>query len=75
MVSRVLIFALSLMTGDIWLPPQAATARSLQGRSWSRTESQHFEIHYLSGLAPEADRVVRNAERATGQPLKEPGWS
>ena len=65
MVSRVLIFALSLMTGDMWLPPQAATARSWQGQSlWSRTESQHFEIHYLSGLAPEADRVVRSAERA-----------
>ena len=31
---------------------------------WSRTESQHFEIHYRSGLAPEADRVVRSAERA-----------
>jgi hypothetical protein len=56
MVPRVLIFALSLMTCTMWLPPEAATVRSWQGQSlWSRTESQHFEIHYLSGLAPEAD--------------------
>ena len=71
---RVLIFALSLMTGDMWLPPQAATARSWQGPSlWSRTESQHFEIHYLSGLAPEADRVVRSAERAYEHVTRAPG--
>jgi hypothetical protein len=31
---------------------------------WLRTESQHFEIHYLPALARELDRVVRSAERA-----------
>lgn len=65
MFPPVLIFALTLMTAAMWLPPQAATARSRQGQSlWLRTESQHFEIHYLPALAREVDRVVRSAERA-----------
>ena len=29
-----------------------------------RTESQHFEIHYLPALARELGRVVRSAEPA-----------
>jgi len=49
----------------MWFPPQAATARSQQGQSpWLKTESRHFEIHYLPALASEVDRVVRSAERA-----------
>src|SRR5205814_2361128 len=36
-----------------------------QGQSpWLRTESQHFEIHYLPVLARELDRVIRSAEAA-----------
>lgn len=62
---RVLMFALTLMTVAIWLPPQSATAGSRQGQSpWLKTESQHFEIHYVAALAREVDRVVRSAERA-----------
>jgi hypothetical protein len=65
---RALIFALILTTAAVWLSPQAAAARSRQGQSpWLRTESQHFEIHYLPALAPELDRVVRSAERAYGR--------
>ena len=65
MLPRALVFALTLMTAAMWSPPQAATARSQPGQSlWLRTESQHFEIHYLPALAREVDRVVRSAERA-----------
>jgi hypothetical protein len=65
MLPRALVFALTLMTAAMWLPPQAATARSQPGQSlWLRSESQHFEIHYLPALAREVDRVVRSAERA-----------
>jgi hypothetical protein len=42
-----------------------AIAESRQGpSSWLRTESRHFEIHYLPPLAREVDHVVRSAERA-----------
>jgi hypothetical protein len=65
MLRRALIFALTVMTAAMWLPPQAATARSQLDQSlWLRIESQHFEIHYLPALAREVDRVVRSAERA-----------
>src|SRR5262245_23999964 len=65
MTPQVLIFAVTLMTAAMWVPPQAATTGSRQGQSrWLRTESQHFEIHYLPALAPEVDHVVRSAERA-----------
>jgi hypothetical protein len=36
-------------------------------RAWSTIESQHFEVHYLPGLAPELDRVIRIAEQAYGR--------
>ncbi|MCA1604495.1 MAG: DUF1570 domain-containing protein, partial [Acidobacteria bacterium] len=63
MLQRALAF--SLMTTGMWLFPTTATALSAQGQSlWLRTESQHFEIHYVPALAPELDRVVRSAERA-----------
>jgi hypothetical protein len=65
MLQRALEFALTLMTAGMWLSPEAGTAPSRQGQSpWLRTESQHFEIHYLPPLARELDRVVRSAERA-----------
>jgi len=32
--------------------------------SWQRTDSQHFEIHYLPALAGDLDRVTLSAERA-----------
>ena len=68
MLQRALGFTLTVMTAAVWLSPQAATARSRQGElPWLRTESQHFEIHYLPVLAPELDRVVRSAERAYGR--------
>ena len=68
MLQRALAFALTLMTAGVWLSSETARAQSRQGQSpWLRAESQHFEIHYLAGLAPELDRVVRSAERAYGR--------
>jgi hypothetical protein len=65
MLPRVLVFALTLMMAAMWFPPRAARAGSRLGQSlWLRTESQHFEIHYLPTLAREVDGVVRSAERA-----------
>jgi hypothetical protein len=62
---QLLMFAVTLMTAAMWSPPQAATTESRQGQSrWLRTESQHFEIHYLPTLARDVERVVRSAERA-----------
>ncbi len=65
MLERTLVFALSLATAVVWPSPEAAAARFTQGESaWQRTESQHFEIHYLPALARELERVTRSAERA-----------
>ena len=62
---ELLMFAVTLMTAAMWSPPQAATRESRQSHSrWLRTESQHFEIHYLPTLARDVERVVRSAERA-----------
>ena len=68
MLQRAFAFALTLMTAGVWLSPESVTAQSRQGQSpWLRTESQHFEIHYLPALAPELDRVVRSAARGTAE--------
>ena len=40
------------------------TALAQDQSGWQRTDSQHFEIHYLPALAPELARVTRSAERA-----------
>ena len=65
MFPQLLMFAVTLMTTAMWSPPQAATTESRQGQSpWLRTDSQHFEIHYLPTLARDVERVVRSAERA-----------
>jgi hypothetical protein len=65
MLQRALAFALTLITVGVWLSPGAATALSRQGQAaWLRTDTQHFEIHYLPALTRELDRVVRSAERA-----------
>jgi hypothetical protein len=65
MLQRALVFALTLMTGGIWLSQGVDAAPSRPGQSpWLRTESQHFEIHYLPALARELDGVARSAERA-----------
>ena len=65
MLQRTLVFALTPMMVGVWLSPETATAQSRQGHSpWLKTESRHFEIHYLPALARELDRVVRSAERA-----------
>ena len=62
---ELLMFAVTLMTAAMWSPLQAVTRESRQGQSrWLRTESQHFEIHYLPTLARDVERVVRSAERA-----------
>ena len=65
MLRRALAFALILTIAGVSLSPEIATAQSRQGQSlWLRTESQHFEIHYLPTLARDVERVVRSAERA-----------
>jgi len=65
MLPRVLMVALTLTTAVMWLPPRVATAASGHRQPlWLRTESQHFEIHYLPTLAREIDGVIRSAERA-----------
>jgi len=65
MLQRALAFALTLMTAGVWFSPGAATALSRQGQTaWLRTDTQHFEIHYVPALTRELDRVARSAERA-----------
>lgn len=65
MLKRALVFALTLTTVDLWSTAEAIREPFSEGQSsWQRTESEHFEIHYLPGLAPGLDRVVRSAERA-----------
>src|SRR5918992_949213 len=65
MGQRTLTVAVTLITAALWLPRAAATAPSRQGQSsWLRTDSRHFEIHYLPALARELERVTRSAERA-----------
>jgi hypothetical protein len=65
MFPQALMFAVTLMTAAMWSPSQAATRESRQGQSrWLRTESEHFEIHYVPALARDVERVVRSAERA-----------
>jgi hypothetical protein len=64
MLQRAVALALTLTTAGVWSSPEAARAQSTQALSpFQRTNSQHFEIHYLPALAPELDRVVRSAER------------
>jgi len=58
----LLCSAALLSTSPLTQTPSAGTKVSQP--SWQRTESQHFEIHYLPALASELDRVVRSAERA-----------
>lgn len=65
MRQRAVALVLTLMTAGAWSAPEAASAQSTQPLPpWQRTDSQHFEIHYLPALAPELDRVIRGAERA-----------
>jgi hypothetical protein len=65
MLERALVLALTLTTAGVWLSPEAAAAPFTQGQSaWQRTDSQHFEIHYLPALARQLERVTRSAERA-----------
>ena len=65
MLQRALACTLTLIAAGIWLSSETAITQSAPGRSpWLRTESRHFEIHYLPTLARDVERVVRSAERA-----------
>jgi hypothetical protein len=65
MLERALVFALILPAAGAWSSPEAGAVRFTRGQSaWQRTESEHFEIHYLPALARELERVTRSAERA-----------
>jgi hypothetical protein len=64
LLQQALLFALTLTAG-VWSSPGTITGSSRQPQpAWQRTDSQHFEIHYLPAVSPELDRVVRSAERA-----------
>ena len=64
MLERALAFALTLTTAGVGSSPEAAPPFTHGQSAWQRTESQHFEIHYLPALARELERVIRSAERA-----------
>jgi hypothetical protein len=64
MLERALAFALTLTTASVGSSPEAAAPFTQVQSAWQRTESQHFEIHYLPALARELERVTRSAERA-----------
>jgi hypothetical protein len=65
MLQRALAFALTLTTAGVWSSPGASAGPLARGQSaWQRTDSQHFEIHYLPALARDLERVTRSAERA-----------
>src|SRR5688572_9391735 len=65
MLQRALSFALTVATAGVWLSPAIATAQFQQGQPrWLRTDTKHFEIHYLPALTREVDRVIQSAERA-----------
>lgn len=64
----MLACVLILTTAGVWSSAAAASVPSRRYQSaWQRTDTQHFEIHYLPALAGELDRVVRSAERAHDQ--------
>jgi hypothetical protein len=58
MPRQALVFALTLTMAAAGAPP------SQRQSQWQRTDSPHFEIHYLPALAGELERVTRSAERA-----------
>jgi hypothetical protein len=56
---------MALMVAGRSSSPDAVTVHFAQGQlPWLRTESPHFEIHYLPTLARDLERVTRSAERA-----------
>ena len=63
MLERALVFALTLTTAAVWSSPAAAAPFGRSQSVWQRSESHHFEIHYLPALARELERVTRSAER------------
>jgi hypothetical protein len=64
-LTRVLMFALSLMASDRAIPRETHASPPQQGQSqWLKRESQRFEIHYQPALAGDLDRVIRSAEAA-----------
>jgi hypothetical protein len=63
MLQPILVIALTLTAVSV-LPARAQAPPSQAQSSWQRADTQHFEIHFPSALAPELDRVGRSAERA-----------
>lgn len=67
MIKRALVFALAVTTASVSPSSEVAAVPLTQGPpGWQRTDSQHFEIHYLPALATELDKVIRSAESAYG---------
>lgn len=65
MLDRALVIALALPISGVSSSPEPVTTRVTHGQTaWVRTESQHFEIHYLPPLAGDVARVTRSAELA-----------
>ncbi len=56
---------LALVTALSWFSPRVVIAQSEQRRAeWLRTDTQHFEIHYVLALSGRVIDVARSAERA-----------
>ena len=67
MTAGALVLALTLSAGDTSSSTEVDLTRSQGQPAWSTIESQHFEIHYLPGLAAELGRVIKVAEQAYGR--------
>jgi hypothetical protein len=59
MIELALVFTLSLTSSA-----EAAAPLTHGQPAWQRTDSTHFELHYLPAQARELDRVIRSAEGA-----------
>ncbi len=65
MLEAALVFVLTLPPPALGSSPETAAGPMVYAQAaWRRTDSQHFEMHYLPALAHELDRVTRSAERA-----------
>lgn len=64
-VLQPLLVALTVASPHSSSPREAAPTRIMPAQaSWQRTDTRHFEIHYLPPLARELERVGQAAERA-----------
>jgi hypothetical protein len=64
-VARVLVSALVLTNTSVWSSPDAVDARLTAAQSaWQRTDSAHFEIHYVPALARDVEVAPHRPHRS-----------